>query len=303
MLETDSFKLDITDEKGNSLFDKDFNGTFITLTINEKINTIASFQLEFNSIDINYFLDKKNLILQYQSDVDSYNSYLGINSVVVDKTSIILTGFMTKWENFKLANTRFLADNLLDAIIATDIKDTVALKNGQLPNQMSGNLFQVNVSNLEQCLELCKVAAEDAFWSISKSQINLISQQEEVDFLIPSLYTIELYPSDFDNTDLTIGDSSLKLVSSGSYRNFYTSFDKDFENHLTNYILNKKREKIGFPVYLTFSGATDYPYNVGVSGNNPIETLTFLKKWIVFSVTHSYSYAAVESKVVLGGIL
>jgi hypothetical protein len=103
---------------------------------------------------------------------------------------------------------------------------------------------------------------------------------------------------------MLIGNQSYKLLNSGQYRNFYTNWHTLYETHLSNYLLNKKKEQLGLPIYLSFAGDNDYPINVGIEGNNTLEKLLpFIKKFIVVSVTHSYNYAAVSSKIILGGIL
>lgn len=302
MIKTKFFNFDFLNENGDSLF-KEIGGLFKTMTIVEKVNNISYFEIEFNSEDITIFEKIHNIIFQYESESTTYQSTLGINRIVYDKTSIVLSGYMTAWENFKLANTRYLADNLKDALLATGVKNKITLNNNnQFTNQLSGNLFQINTTNLQQCLDLCAVAADSPYWSICRDSIN-VCQGKELDTIeIPSLYSSEIYPSGQNNDSVETLSSPFELLNGSQYRNSYTILDNLYENHFNFYLKNKKMESLGSPVYISFSGDTEYPYPVGTIGKNTTAQFTNIKKWVVLSITYVLTSSAISSKVLLGGI-
>lgn len=292
-LEYTNYTIDIVNSERKSIFEL---CDFKELTIIESLNQIPYFELVVYTNDYASLVNEKTLTLQYNSDITNYTVPLGINVIKIDKNIIRLLGWLTEWENFKNANTRLLDDNLKEAILATNIRNEVVWN-----NNFTGNFFQVNISNLQQCLDLCLAAASTPFWYIGRTNI-VLSQNTEVQSLdLPDNYTLELYSQEQEQ-DVISEESTESLFSGEFYKNAVFFSDGDYSSCFENCLKNYKDRDIGLKYYLTFSGTTEYHLPVGSLCSNPIENLKDVKNWVVIAITYCYNQNGVECKVTLGGV-
>ena len=301
MLYLSGYDLDILNESGTSIFYGN-KVEFSSLTIIEKLWNVAYFELEVITENHDIFKSFKNLTLNYTSKTckRSFSSALGINSVLIAKNIITFKGYMTKWENFKTTSTKYLADNLTDAILATGVKKSIRAKTDSNSFQIAGDLYQVNTTNLQQCLDLCCIASNDSCWTIGADQVRINAQPN--DFEIPYSYYIEKYPTLTDQTETTSETSPNEMYACGSFRDISCVWDFQYDNHFKSYLKNKKREKLGFSSYLVFSESGEFEASVTDSKTNHLQTYANIKTWVVVSLILSITKGEIESKVVLGGL-
>lgn len=292
-LEYTDYTIDITNSENKSIFEF---CDFKELTIIESLNQVPYYELVVFTTEYDKIVNEKTLQLQYNSEKTNYNVPLGINVIKIDKNLIRLYGWLTEWENFKTSNTQYLADNLKDAIVATKIRDNVVWQ-----NNFSGNFFQVNNCNMQQCLDLCLAAADTPFWYIGRTNIALSKQTKVEELDLPENYTLEFYAQE-NTADVVSEESANDLFTGEFYKNVALFNDSDLASCFQNCLKNYKERDMGLKYYLTFGGTTEYSLPVGTLCSNPIENLKDVKNWVVVSITYCYNQNGIECKVTLGGV-
>jgi hypothetical protein len=292
MIEFSKFKMNLTFQESGAEIGTDYG--FLGLDIFETINQVPYFELGLKS---NYFepINKeKNLKLNYQSDVLNYECPLGINSIVYDGESILIRGWLTEWENFKTYHTRYLSNNIKDAINKLKIRDKI-----NYSDNLSGELFQINESNIIQCLALCQAGASVPYWSIGRYSINLkdVEQSKEPYVLTGGRILFNTQ----DEIKVTSEDSTFNTSLLAHNRNLISDIEhKDINN---NFLFNKKSMDIGLKYYLMSSCDYEYECPVGTVIENQNDLYSEVSKFIVTSAYYHYRASSVSTDVQYGGIL
>lgn len=292
MIEFSKFKMSLKFQESGAEIGKDYG--FLGLDIFETINQVPYFELGLKS---NYFepINKeKNITLNYQSDELNYECPLGINSVIYDGQSILIRGWMTEWENFKLYNTRYLSNNIKDSIKKLGIRDKI-----NYSDNLSGDLFQINESNIMQCLALCQAGAKVPYWSIGRYAINLEDVEQSKDPYILTGGRVLFNTQD----DFTVSSEDTNFNTSllAYNRNLLSDFEHKDIN--TNFLLNKKMSDIGLKYYLMSSCDYEYECPVGTVIENQNDLYSEVSKFIVTSAYYHYRASSVSTDVQYGGIL
>lgn len=294
MIEYEKFSIDFEFESGAEI-GKDFS--FTGLDILETVNQIPYFELGLESNFIEPLSSEKTVKMKYQSDNLNYECPLGINNMVFDGKSIILRGWLTEWENFKLTNTRFLGSDIKAGLKKLKIRDQI-----NYDDNLTGNLFQINESNLHQCLDLCMTGSKFPYWSIGRYSINMNELNEDA---------VDVEPISGGKVLLnTIDHPKIRNdLSNGNWFSNYGFYDKilfsDYDNkdQFANLLNTMKFVDIGMKYYMQASTQYEYEWVVGSKLNNTNDIYPEIKNWIVTSVYYHYRRNAVLTDIQYGGII
>lgn len=294
MIEYDKFNMDLTFQDSKAEIGKDY--AFTGLDVLEVINQIPYFELGLESTYLSPIEKEKNIVLKYQSDNLNYESTLGINSIVYDGYSILIRGWMTKWEDFKVAKTRFLGKNIKDALEKLKIRDTI-----NYSDNLIGDIFQINETNYLQCLSICTAGAKTPYWSVGRYSINLDEPKEEVD--TTPLTGGRVLVNTLDTSSLLSSPSPQYWFETDSFRNRYSIEDYDNRDQFKNLLKNKKLQEIGMKYFMISDCSREYEWPVGTKITNKNDLYPEVSSWVVVSSYYHYRKASTSTNVQYGGLI
>lgn len=293
MIEFDKFTMELTFKESGAEIGKDY--AFMGLDVMEVINQIPYYELGLESNYLDPLQSEKDITLKYQSEVLNYESPLGINTMKYNGSSVLIKGWMTEWENFKKYNTRYLGEDTKSAIEKLAIRDDLIYSDA-----IPGNIFQINQSNLNQCLALCTAAAKTPYWSIGRYAIMLDEpeSEEEVDPLTGG----EVFINTLDDTELVTEDTSL-FNSVHTFRGRNTISDQDNKDQFINMLNNKRLQDIGMKYFMVASCNYEYEWPVGTKLKNNNDLYPEVKSWVVVSAYYHYRKSGIVTNIQYGGII
>jgi hypothetical protein len=294
MIEFQNFSLGLKFEETDAEIGKDF--MFKGLDILETMNQVPYFELGLESNFIDPIQKEKNITLEYQSNELNYTSKLGINSVVFNGKSLLIRGWLTDWENFKIPNTRYLGNNIKTGLEKLNIKDTI-----NYSDNLTGELFQINQTNLQQCLDLCTAGSKHPYWSIGRYAINLDEFVEESE--VNARTGGEVIITSLSDLSPTYTDSMSSWFQGASYLNRYLAYDYDQKDQLYNLLKNKKIQDLGFKYSMIADCNQEYEFPVGSKLKNTNDIYSEVTDWIVVSVYYHYRQNAVGCNIQYGGLI
>lgn len=300
MLKTNNFNLDLTakDANGRDINILDSFG-FAELYVHETINYIPYYELYLHSGNFQDLFGINDFILTYESTNEKikYKVPLGVINKTLRGQRLLIKGWMTETKNFRVPQTRYLGKDIKEALQNLEIRDEINSK-----NNITGQIFQVNTTNLQQALSICQMGASTPYWSISRTGINLDPIEDDAECTV--------FNSPAGITDNSVVDTEAKVVDSpNSWYNavwnkgsiVYNQNElKDLHQNLIN---NIKTFAVGprFTVQKDILG--EFNQIVGSVSENPNKKdFPDVKQWVLASVSYRYAMDFVSSSAQYYGV-
>jgi hypothetical protein len=292
VVEFDKFSLDLIFEESKAEIGRDY--AFMGLDILETINQIPYFELGLTSNYLAPLQVEKNIKLKYQSDELNYEAPLGINSIIYDGYTVLIKGWMTEWENFKTTNTRYLGNSLKSAISRLGIREDILCE-----DDIATDVFQINKSNLLQCLSLCQALSNVPYWNIGRYSINLQDSTESTDQ--DPLTNGKLVINTQDPLEIIQGDT-IRMAST-SLKDKYCESNIHDRDAFDRMIMNRKLQDIGMKYSMICSCNYEYEWPVGTHLANNNSLYPEINEWVVTSTYYHYRQSGVSTNIQYGGII
>ena len=286
--------------------------SFLSLHILENLNQFPYFILKLDARSASG--EKQNLMSSITdfylacrstkpgeaTQAQDFSLTLGIDTFSYDATEKIYKyeGWLTKQENFRIPRTRYLDNNAKKAIQILNIVPESALI---MDDNCQDQFFQINQTNAETALSICRYAAKTPFWSVGLNAINLN----------PVAYTAEDFP---DYSPLVLGQNLYAVSNpyfsnwklSGSQLGYMTDFSggnyiqafgtPDIYRIATNEqstkyesIIPEQFIKSGFNASVLYRTETEFPFPLGTMLSEGLLTVNNVDSWVVAGIYRHYS--------------
>jgi len=289
-LEFYSYGTDITDKVKSEV-----SFSFYSLDIYEAIANIPFFKLILNVQSSSSFDDVTDIKLSYISDNEVYSCYLGVMDFVLESYTVTFRGWATLASNFLSSNTRYLGSNSKMALSRLEIRDIINIKTAQ-----TSDIWQINLSNLGQCLSICKSCADTPFWSISMPSINL-KEGELNDSYIPRSDEGKLRVIPYNKWDLTSAVTKRFFCEGGdSIYALAPIANKTIMNNNME-ITQKSKYETKYMIVNAYNGI--FPYSIGERFYNKNNLYPKVKEWVTTSLYRHYEKAKTYTNIQYMSIL
>ncbi|MCQ2209223.1 MAG: hypothetical protein MJZ34_02915 [Paludibacteraceae bacterium] len=298
MLKGNNFNLGVTAKTPNGtdidIFDLH---VFSELYVREAACTAPYYELYITGGVLSDAYQYTDFTLSYESDALKYKVPLGIVERVLTDNYLLVKGWMVKTEDIRIPQTKYLGKDAKEALTNLNIRDKI-----ECDDNFTGNVFQINTTNMQQALSICHMTAKNAFWNIGRTSINLKEQTEESSFDIFASVSNEVYFSNENVLPKEVESPNQWISASWDRGSLDYHLKEQHDQHHTM-LKNIKNERIGpkgilfvnYSEELTDIIGTKYP-------NNQKDRFPDVKQWILASVSYRYAMDYVSSSAQYYGV-
>lgn len=175
------FKFSITD-KGKSIVEEGM--TLAYILIEEKVNSIPFITVVFSTPRQPELIKFEDLEITIENPSVFQVKYpMGVYQVLVQGSTVTLTGYACKRRDFMEIGSAYLGKNLEDAVNSLEIRDSI-----KDCDKIEGGYWRINETRLESLQRLMKGAKSNSIWTVDNTQIKVIDMsqpQQGKDYLAP----------------------------------------------------------------------------------------------------------------------
>lgn len=272
---------------------------FSELYIHEAVNNVPYFELFLAGNEYGTLFKYKEFKLSFSSDNLKYDVPMGVINMMIQGNYLMIRGYLVKYLDIRVPQTRYLGKDAKEALQTLQIRDKINYE-----DNLTGNIFQVNTTNLQQALGICQMCAKTPFWNIGRYSINLDPKVEESSSEVFASSDSFVFSTNVDT--LPQGPDDNDSFPWMSYSLNKSSLDYHLIEHHdlhNNMLYNRKTSATGPSLVLTKTFGLETPEVVGTEyKNNDKDSFPDVTKWVLTSVMYRYNQHQINSQLQFFGV-